>query len=419
MRMHDPTTEQAPVLESPARVRVVRAVPGSGKTWLVAEILRRELAAWDRPGQGAAALSFTNVAGDEIAKALGWSPGHPHFVGTLDAFVFRFIVRPFGWLFDPGLANVRLLAGETYGYLADEEPWFRHHRIAVFGDRSERISLFQFNSVSEQGGVPHYSVRTRKGVILPVPSDQNAYVLRCKRQLWSRSARVSHSDVAYIAAKILAAPSNRWVRNVLAHRFPFLMVDELQDTGYFLGQVVLALAEHPGCRSALVGDPDQAIFEFNGARPELFRDFERIAGAEVFPIPTTRRCPEAVCRVATRLTAEPRTFATTQPWMGLTALVSIEGNPAEHLRRLLSALRRRTGSTVHLVTRANTTVRCLGAREPDDEPPFRSIPLRSLYTGVFSLRAANTKRALAEGTAAIGPFLLGTTAPTPDELEAN
>lgn len=43
--MRTPTPEQQKVLDSgDARIRLVRAVPGSGKTWLVAELLRGKLA---------------------------------------------------------------------------------------------------------------------------------------------------------------------------------------------------------------------------------------------------------------------------------------------------------------------------------------------------------------------------------------
>ena len=110
--MNTPTTEQQVALDSKARVRVVQAVPGSGKTWLVAELIRRELAQWRVGHGGIAALSFTRVGGEEIRRAVGHDLGHPHFVGTIDAFLFRFIVRPFLKQVFPTLAVPRLIPAE-------------------------------------------------------------------------------------------------------------------------------------------------------------------------------------------------------------------------------------------------------------------------------------------------------------------
>lgn len=67
--MRTPSTEHAAILASTARVRVVRAVPGSGKAWLVAEVIREELRQWRTPTSGVAALSFTRVGGEEISRA--------------------------------------------------------------------------------------------------------------------------------------------------------------------------------------------------------------------------------------------------------------------------------------------------------------------------------------------------------------
>src|SRR5688572_10931479 len=103
--MRTPTIEQQEVINSRTRIRVVRAAPGSGKTWLVAELIRDELSRWPTRSNGIAALSFTRVGGDEIRKATGQELGHPHFVGTIDAFLFRYVIRPFLQKCFPELAS--------------------------------------------------------------------------------------------------------------------------------------------------------------------------------------------------------------------------------------------------------------------------------------------------------------------------
>ena len=79
----------------------VCACPGSGKTRTTATLLALRLAQWDRRRAGIAALSFTNVAKDEIGAqlrrlGLDANPGWPHFLGTIDSFVNQEIFLPYG-----------------------------------------------------------------------------------------------------------------------------------------------------------------------------------------------------------------------------------------------------------------------------------------------------------------------------------
>ena len=78
----------------------VQSCAGSGKTTLLVtklDILARK---WTSRSQGICVLSHTNVAKDEIQKRLGGSVSgikllsHPHFIGTIQEFVNRFLALP-------------------------------------------------------------------------------------------------------------------------------------------------------------------------------------------------------------------------------------------------------------------------------------------------------------------------------------
>lgn len=80
---------------------VVRACPGSGKTRTTATRFAWKIANWRNRHSGVAALSFTNVAWKEISQqlvnlGLQGCPSWPHFLGTIDAFVNRYVFLPFG-----------------------------------------------------------------------------------------------------------------------------------------------------------------------------------------------------------------------------------------------------------------------------------------------------------------------------------
>jgi DNA helicase-2/ATP-dependent DNA helicase PcrA len=94
-----------------------------------------------------------------------------------------------------------------------------------------------------------------------------------------------------------------YVRNLLARRFPVLCIDELQDTGCFLGRTFLALFKEASVSGLVVGDPNQAIYGFGGASPTIFADFEALPGAVPLPLHVSQRCPKVVSRLATALSA--------------------------------------------------------------------------------------------------------------------
>ncbi len=98
---------------------VVRACPGSGKTYCVGARLARLIHAWGKDHEGIAVLSFTNVAWQEIEKKCSekfniGKISYPHFLGTIDSFVNKYIFLPFGHLI-LGCKGRPTLVGEPHG----------------------------------------------------------------------------------------------------------------------------------------------------------------------------------------------------------------------------------------------------------------------------------------------------------------
>ena len=85
------------VLNSTEQTILVNACPGSGKTTLLVDIFQKCIKNWSLPG-GIACLSFTNVAQEKIKKDYGNVLPNRHFVGTLDSFIYTYIIKPYGHL---------------------------------------------------------------------------------------------------------------------------------------------------------------------------------------------------------------------------------------------------------------------------------------------------------------------------------
>jgi DNA helicase II / ATP-dependent DNA helicase PcrA len=63
----------------------------------------------------------------------------------------------------------------------------------------------------------------------------------------------------------------------------------------------LELIRIPSVSGLVVGDPDQAIYEFGGARPTIFNDVEGLHGAVRYTMTKTYRCPRRIAAISSAL----------------------------------------------------------------------------------------------------------------------
>lgn len=84
-----------------------------------------------------------------------------------------------------------------------------------------------------------------------------------------RRGRIDYDDMPLLAVRALRA--NPWLQRALLAKFPILVVDEYQDLGAALHRMVMGLCFSVGMRLFAVGDVDQSIYGFTGARPDLLQ----------------------------------------------------------------------------------------------------------------------------------------------------
>lgn len=396
--MREPTPEQAAVLRNDARVRVVRATPGSGKTWLVSEVIRQAIDKWPSKSSGIAALSFTRVGGDEVRRAVGYELDHPHFVGTIDAFLFRYIIRPYLCKVFPGsFAAPRIVAGDW-----SPESWAKCSR-SLSATVGQGINLFGCVFVGEENGAAIIAHKPHPSQPLRVLSGEDLKKVKdAKRNIWKSCGLLTHSDAALWASKIVThSKFGALIRAEINRRFSLLIVDELQDTGCFLAKTILALLEGPAERGLLVGDPDQAIFEFNGARPDLFDAFERIPDAVTLPLASSLRCPAAVVTASSHLKDSGGVILPAQDRNGRAILIKYKDmvREARQVQKLLCT--KQGCRTVKMIARGNAAVEELMGRDSVSQPSLYCRPLTHLARGVRQFRQGRNVSALAAARASL------------------
>lgn len=264
---------------------VVRACPGSGKTYSVAARLADRMSRWPLSYQGIATISFTNAAWQEIERQVTTHFDitkpipYPHFLGTIDSFVNRFIFLPFGHLI-MGCSERPVLVGEPHG------PWSGRWFVE---------SLFPNLTFDIQGNI--YPINKRA---MPRNWESNSRIIPMKHSL-RKAGYATQNDANYFAMKILEIYPK--VAKSVINRFPLFMIDEAQDTSDIQMRIIDLLIENGLENIMLVGDPDQAIFEWHGANPQLFIEKFDAWEQNSIVLNENRRSSQNICDFTCRLSS--------------------------------------------------------------------------------------------------------------------
>lgn len=257
---------------------LVRACPGSGKTYTLAYKALVDVDDWKDRRSGIAVLSFTNAATEELLKQIdtirpGVKVRYPHFIGTIDSFINKYIFFPYAGLL---------------GYAPD--------KIEMIG---EPFAKFYSHSVAE---ILSLSLKYDLGGNLSALSgargmNTNLFdAAKVAKTSLIKRGRFTQSDANYYALKILQTHPE--ISESLAYRFPFIYIDEAQDTTAIHWEIVKAITDSRYNKCfGVIGDPDQSIYGWNGALPTLFTDHEAelTKSKSVFLLNDSRRSSQAIC----------------------------------------------------------------------------------------------------------------------------
>ena len=297
MRDHPVLSPQQQRIFDPS-VRVVEAGPGTGKTRALVARFLGEAALSTR---GVALLSYTNAAVDEVHTRTASEPRlarAPHFVGTIDSFLHRFIVTP----------RVIGSLGRAPHYIRSWSDLPDHHRwrtVRVKDVPGAGISLARF---FPEGGRIVLAESALGDSERRYVADVDAAGLR-KRLVWIAQQRMSDYNKAGVfdptTARQVAA---RALRNDpaylerLAQRFSLLLVDEAQDCDAFEFAVLRRLGSR--IATVLAADPDQAIFGFRGGGSEHFVTYRDEHDNDArLDLSENHRSSPAICQTVTALRA--------------------------------------------------------------------------------------------------------------------
>lgn len=232
---------------------VLRAGPGSGKTrTLVARIgylLQTQISAF----RGVACITYTNAAADEIRRRVlrsGMRVEGQISCSTVHAFCLNEILRAFAALTRQPAPQ----AGQVLSAAATE---------------TLLQSCFDAVGIAETPAQYRISENTRIRRALACDEPLSIFDPREVQAACLYEERLLAQGVIDFEAMVVRAlhivRQHEPVRDLLHARFPHLVVDEYQDLGGVLHELVLALHDMAGITIFAVGDIDQSVFGFTGA----------------------------------------------------------------------------------------------------------------------------------------------------------
>lgn len=266
----------------------VIAGPGAGKThWLVCHI-KNVLKSSKRLNHTSkiVCISYTNVAAEEIRHKLN-EAGDSVEVSTIHSFLYRHVVRPYVWLLkdqngEP-IVDCQTLNGHTVHRPSRGkiEAWIKEHPFLSYlrANLSLTIKCLADLTWKLEGDKCIISQRNSwKGIYkftsgksknqYSFPSDPE--VLYAYKRLYWNEGEIHHEDVLYFAFEILK--NHPELLKFLVARFPYIFLDEFQDTNPIQTEIVKRLANE-GAIVGVIGDPSQSIYKFQDASRQDFLNF--------------------------------------------------------------------------------------------------------------------------------------------------
>lgn len=244
---------------------VVIAGPGSGKTRILSLKAMTLSKMHIHEPSGLACISFSRESVRELESRLkdyGYVPNKRDFIGTVHGFSLVHVIQPFAHLYPQyqvkypikiiDSVNERKIYNTVLHEMGVEDP---KELPLVAINRSRALSLEGMSGVT----------------ITSTETIQQAAIRF--EELLMDSDYLDFTSIINLSATLIR--EQEFVRKSLRSKFPWLLVDEYQDLGKPLHEMVLELTFNAGIKLYAVGDVNQSIYGFTGGYPDFLEELKQ------------------------------------------------------------------------------------------------------------------------------------------------
>ena len=252
------------VTSTEGRIRVV-AGAGSGKTRALAYRYAYIVNELGIDPANILCLTFTNKAAQEMKSRVSQlvPPGYTNdFVCTIHGFCVRFLREEIHRLGYP--KNFQIL---------DEDDCKSLARAVLTENNTERSVKTVRDLLDTLGGLKAHNPYIRQYLVPASPMEGRTSLAKDVQLLYKQKDKMAldFDDLIYFTCHILGNFAD--VKEKWQERMNYVMVDETQDCNGSDWELVNILSQKCG-NLFIVGDPDQCIYEWRGAKPDAFLAFK-------------------------------------------------------------------------------------------------------------------------------------------------
>ena len=312
---------------------MVLAGPGSGKTSVIVERTAYMTGEGKIPSSSVLVVTFSRAAAVEMKerflKFTGQSSTRVTF-GTFHGVFYGILKQAYN------LTSANILSEEEKNGILRELALNFGGELAAEGDFTEEIakeiSMVKGNRIS----LEHYYSSCCPDEVFRQIYGAYGNMLKERRKLDFDDMLLSCYELFDKRKDILRA----WQQ-----KFRYILVDEFQDINQLQYDIVRLLAE-PENNLFIVGDDDQSIYHFRGARPEIMLNFTKdYPGAEKVVLDVNYRCSKRILDSAMKVIGRNKTrfqkeLSTPNP-EGKPVRLCEYANPREEYLSVTAELRKR------------------------------------------------------------------------------
>jgi len=238
------------------------ACPGSGKTRTLTYKIAYELSRLKSAKEYIIAITYTNAAADEIKERielLGVDISQL-WIGTIHSFCLEWILRPYSLYLDELKEGFRVLNSHESEEILSTlcEPY-----------KDQKVTYYDCSFIATDGEYILTSSTLAKRPMVESILNEYFEILKINRQ-------IDFEQILFYSEKLLK--EKEIINNILSKIFPFILIDEYQDTKKIQYNIISSiLAANKGNSKVLfVGDPNQSIYESLGGYPMHKSDIEAL-----------------------------------------------------------------------------------------------------------------------------------------------
>lgn len=294
--------------EGPFRVF---AGPGAGKTYLLIENIKKiveESSKIKKGGRKILCITYTNAAADEVKKRLGNYIQYV-YVSTIHSFLYDSVLKY-------NHVQLKYQIKNRYGIEVSSKVTLKpriegmnllatckkvdlQEYLVSFGMEKAKVEALSKTKIGkciwDIESINNYPFNENTAVPLATASIFNDDEVKIvKSAILEIAQELDFDEILYWGYALIK--EYKHIRYYLRYRFPYVFVDEYQDTNPIQNATLKLFADDPNVVWGVIGDLIQSIYAFQGATYQEFENFQTTVKQIDYKIEDNRRSTENIIR---------------------------------------------------------------------------------------------------------------------------